>query len=71
MSSSTPCRSPDLKAPMFITMSISEAPSATACLVSAAFTSVVVAPSGKPTTVHTWTLGFLQLFRRPRTPTRD
>src|SRR4051794_37962956 len=40
---------------MLMTMSISCAPARTAAAVSATFASVLVAPSGNPTTVHTFT----------------
>ena len=40
--------------PMFITMSTSSAPASTASLVSAAFAVLRHAPSGKPTTQHTF-----------------
>ncbi len=53
MSRSTAAKSPDLSAPTWMTMSISVAPWAIACRVSATLVSVVVAPRGKPTTVHT------------------
>ena len=53
MSRSTVRRSPDLSAPMLITMSISGAPSKIARRVSYCLTSAVVAPSGKPTTEQT------------------
>src|ERR1035438_1517865 len=53
MSSSTVRRSPDLSAPIAMTMSISLAPSRTARRASSAFISLGMAPSGKPTTVHT------------------
>src|SRR6056297_1231214 len=46
---------PDLKAPIFITISISWAPFLIAFLVSNDFVSVVLAPNGNPTTVHTLT----------------
>ena len=39
-------------------MSISEAPSSIACLVSATLASVVWYPKGKPTTVHTVKSGY-------------
>ena len=47
--------SPDFNAPTFITMSTSCAPSRTAMAASAAFASVLVAPSGKPATLQTFT----------------
>ena len=50
MSSKTASWSPPLSQPMLITMSISRAPSAMACRVSAALASVAIAPRGKPTT---------------------
>ena len=53
MSRSTVRRSPDLSAPMLITMSISVAPSKIARRVSYCLTSAVVAPSGNPTTEQT------------------
>ncbi len=53
MSRSTVRRSPDLRAPMLITMSTSAAPSKITRRVSYCLTSAVVAPSGKPTTVQT------------------
>ena len=56
MSSRTASWSPPRSAPMLITMSISSAPSAIATPVSKDFTSVALAPKGKPTTVHTLTL---------------
>ncbi len=37
------------------TMSISAAPSSSACRASAAFAAGAIAPSGKPTVVHTFT----------------
>ncbi len=40
---------------MLITISISVAPTRTATAVSATLASVLVAPSGKPTTVQTFT----------------
>jgi deoxyribose-phosphate aldolase len=46
---------PDLSAPMLMTMSISSAPLAMASRASMALTVGVVEPSGKPTTVHTFT----------------
>src|ERR1017187_6236299 len=53
MSSSTVRRSPDLSAPIAITMSISLAPSRMARRASSAFISLGMAPSGNPTTVQT------------------
>ncbi len=53
MSFWTALTSPDFSAPMWITMSTSDAPSKIARRVSYAFTSLAVAPSGNPTTVHT------------------
>ena len=55
MSRSTTRRSPDLSAPMLMTMSISRAPSKSARRVSYCLTSGVVAPSGNPTTEQTFT----------------
>ena len=40
--------------PILITMSISAAPSASACAVSASFAAVDALPFGKPTTVATF-----------------
>src|SRR3990172_2860586 len=55
MSCSTNSSSPDFNAPTLMTISISSAPSLTASSVSATFTVESVAPSGKPTTVQTFT----------------
>src|ERR1051325_1075758 len=55
MSSLTASLSPDRKAPTLITMSISSAPARTAAAASATLASVLVAPSGNPTTVQTLT----------------
>src|SRR5205814_2430130 len=60
MSRSTARSLPDFSSPTLMTMSISPAPSRIARVASYAFTSESVAPSGKPTTVHTFT-------REPRT----
>ena len=55
MSFSTYSLSPPLRRPTLITMSTSVAPSRMHRRVSKALTWVVVAPSGKPMTVHTFT----------------
>ena len=55
MSRRTRSWSPLFSAPMLITMSISRAPSRMARRASNAFTSVVVAPNGNPTTEATRT----------------
>ena len=59
----TTSRSPPRSAPMLITMSISSAPSRNAASVSATFAAVLVAPSGKPTTVQTFTGESAQFLR--------
>ena len=55
MSSYTAARSPESRPPMSSTISTSSAPSATVMRASSALASRVIAPRGKPTTVHTMT----------------
>lgn len=55
ISLSNRARSPLFSAPMLMTISTSSAPLAMASLVSKALTAVVLAPKGKPMTVHTFT----------------